>query len=146
MRPGEDIALHRVRGSLNVTFPVIGGRSGVHRNVALGINDRDLPAFDIGERVFGQQSIEHLLRGESLAQQYEPARTVPSIHRRLRRHRADTRFRPGHVVADCKHARRDRNTEITGNGIERNDGKGGGRRSGTEQDNEQRSQNFHGFS
>ena len=102
----------------------------MHRDVAFGIDDRHLPAFDAIEFVFGEQPLEHLLGRESLPQQLEPARTVAAIHRRLRGHRADARLRPRHMVADAEHARGHRHAEIAGHGIERHDGERGGRGSG----------------
>jgi len=93
----------------------------VYGDVALRIDDRDLPAFETLELVFGQQSLEDLLSGESLPQQFESARTVTAVHRRLRGDCADAGFCPRHVVADAEHARCDGHAEVAGLGVERDD-------------------------
>ena len=103
----------------------------------------DLPPLDALELVLSEQPIEHLLRGEPLSQQLEPARTIAAVHRRLRRDRADACLRPRHVVADAEHARGDGHAKIAGLRIERHDRKRCGCGSGGEQEDEECKDSLH---
>ena len=124
-------------------LPLVRRGPGVDRNVTSGIDDGELASLDAVKRVFREQPVEHLLSGEALPQQLEPARAIAAVHRRLRRDHADARLRPRHMVAHAEHARGDGHAEITGLRIERHDRKRGGRGSGSERDGEEYEDGLH---
>src|ERR1043166_731120 len=98
----KNVALRRPVLPLPVAGPGRGLWTRVGRDVSLCIGDRHLPAILAFELVFGQQSVNDLLGGQSRLEQFDTARTIAYIHVGLRGDRAHAGLGPRDYGADRK--------------------------------------------
>lgn len=63
MRARQDVALHGIRCSLDMSLPIVGARPGVHSNVSLRVDNGELAPFLAFIGVLGEKLIHDLLRG-----------------------------------------------------------------------------------
>jgi hypothetical protein len=83
------------------------------------IDHRDLT--HIASAILREQILQRVWSGCAASHQVEPALAVARIDERLRRHRSDAGFRPGHHGADVEPMRLHRDAELTGRRISRHD-------------------------
>jgi hypothetical protein len=100
--------------------PLTRFRSGEHRGLAGGIDDRKLASgfrprlIAIAGVGIAIPDLLHDVGGlQALAQQLESLRAIADIHNRLGRGRAHAGLGPEHAVADREHARLHRAAEFT---------------------------------
>ena len=94
----EDVPLRRIAVARPPARPVVALGTGERGRATCAVDDPDLPLCAILVR--GGESLDHLRRRPSLAQQGQPVRAVPGVRVRLRGDRPDVRLRPGHDRAD----------------------------------------------
>ena len=88
------------------------------------VDDGDLAAVLAGEGVVGEEFVDHLFGGESLAEEFEAARTVAHVDVGLGGDAAGAGLGPRHHGADGKILGRDGDAAIAGGGIVGHDGEG----------------------
>ena len=89
-----------------------------------GIDDGDLAAVFAGEGIVGEEFVDHLFGGESLAEEFEAARAVAHVDVGLGGDAAGAGFGPRHDGADREVLGGDGDAAIAGGGIVGHDGKG----------------------
>src|SRR5262249_27521680 len=100
VRSDQNVSLRGPRRALAMAFPVLGAVSGEDCDVALGVDDRDLPSALAGQRVLGEEPVLHLLRIEALPEKVQSLRSITDVHIRLRGYSADVGVGPGNHRAD----------------------------------------------
>ena len=88
------------------------------------IDDGDLAAVFAGEGIGGEEFVDHLFGGESLAEEFEAARPVAYVDVGLGGDAAGAGFGPGHDGADGEILGGDGDAAIAGGGIVGDDGEG----------------------
>src|SRR4029077_2567682 len=85
-------------------------RAGVRRDVARGVDDRELA--HVRFVVAGEQSVQRLLRRVAVLQELEAKGPEAYVHVRLRGHRANSGERPRHHRADVEVVRLHRDAKL----------------------------------
>src|ERR1035441_10222537 len=124
LRAYEDVALRGPGLALAVARPVRRVGAGESGDVTLMVDDGHLAAILAGEGVVGEEFVDHLSGGESLAEQYEAARAVAHIDVGLGSDAAGAGLGPGHHGADGKVLGGDGDAAIAGGGVVGHDGEG----------------------